>query len=607
MLQPNIFMPSEDFSLGGHKPFDFQLSLVKEFYQAVQEGERNILLCAGTGSGKTFMSAMILARESQSTRCVFLVDLNCLIEQAIAEFKALGINCAAFQGSQSLTKKGKFRLQMADVIVASIQTLGSRRKKQSFAELLGERIGLFIADECHTVAFSQTYSALRAEYPEAIFLGLSATIKTQGSGDRFLGRFYKKVLRSPSMPEMIRLGRCVPFRLFSPSGIIDVSTLRIDDKTGDYDLQEQDEQIDAHGAQVVESWKKHGDSRPTAAYCPTIHSATQLATAFMEAGVRTEVCDASVPLGIDGRYEHAMGIATRAAQNYRLSTGIIKVVCSVGTQVKGWNMPSLGCVIILRATKSLHLWLQIAGRGGRTCLDPYWCQGQKQDCLLLDFGSNLERFHPISPNNFGTRKSDYDISEIVFGRESSSGDRRIRENPSGTAEEEEENVGVENLDLYEWFDISQVSQIAFLRKAKRSAYDKKLSPNEGEREFLKEYGFLPYKEWHEGAVFGPFSKKSDRQAYADYLKPFAPNDYWAQVQLNLEFGSGKPKGKIKDKLPWHRVLGVSPRTTKGTAYNAYRKRRHELVQDMALSNSERTQALGILDRAWGEAQKFLKT
>lgn len=51
---------------------------------------------------------------------------------------------------------------------------------------------------------------------------------------------------------------------------------------------------------------------------------------------------------------------------------------------KGYNEPSIECVIMNRATQSIALWLQCCGRGSRT-------YPGKKNFILLDFGGNHER------------------------------------------------------------------------------------------------------------------------------------------------------------------------------------------------------------------------
>lgn len=616
------------------KPFEFQDKTIKEVYGHIKANIKNILLVAPTGSGKTFMTANILRdatiRAKKPLRCMFLVDLNCLIDQAIAEFKELGINCVPFQGSRSKSKRAMRAIADTDVIVASIQTLESRRKTTPLRDLLGD-IGLIFADECHTTAFSKSYAALRETYNlGTIFIGLTATPKTE-KRDRYLSQFFDVLVKAPPMPEMIRLKRCVPARCFSPDGVMDVSKLHVDRKTGDFDENEQADQIASSLPAIVKAWKEYGDDRASVAYCPRVDNARELAAEFNSQGVPAEYQDGSTPLGIDGKLEHDRGENTRAAQNYRLKTGITKVVCSVGTQTKGWSLRELGCVMMIRATRSLSLFIQCAGRGSRTCGSVYWRQGrEKENYILLDFGGNLKRFAPTSPNNYGLNPSDYDISEKIDAR---SGERintkfcpqcgfensifaRICaecdhefEKPEDEGEQQELDIEIE---LYEWFDSEAIGQLGFLRSRKKLAYFENRHPDDANKQFKAKYGFLPPIEWHLGAIFGAHPKKNDRAQYFEYLKQFAPHDAWSNSQMGMEFGYGKGKrknaaiAKLNKPQPWYRVLQVSANCTKAEAKRAYialAQEWHPDVCDAAIAS----EMMKVINNAWDKASEWFNT
>lgn len=594
-------------------PFPFQRQMVDAFHGFV-ESCQDILMCAGTGAGKTFMSAMIIEERLKANpegRVLFLVDLNALIPQAIEEFRKLGVTCVPYQGSKSLSQSVQFQVRKAQVVVASCQTLHSRMKKHDLNELIGDGINLVIADEAHTTAFSSAYTWIHAYYPSSVtFLGLSATVKTETQGDRYLGRLFQKVIVSPSMPEMVKMGRCVPFRLLSPSGVLDVSRLHIDEYTGDFDLEEQGEQLETRYPQIVEAWKRYAENRSTVFYCPTLPSADSLKKEFLRRGIVAETQDGSTPMGLDGLSDHANDRHTRAAINFRLDTGATKVVISVGTQVKGWNLPSLGCIGIVRATSVLSLFLQIVGRGGRTCSNPYWNNGRpKEDCIFMDFGGNLERFAPISPNSYGVKQSDYDISMIPvteFYREKTKGEATVEPPKEEEPEPEQLDPSPEPLELYEWFDSHALNQIKFLRNLKKQAYERNYHPEEPNRVFLKQYGFLPPVEWHVGAVFGAFPTESDRRAYAQYLTRYAPHDFWLECKLKEEFGvpSDRPL-TVSSSEPWHKVLGVSPRAKKSTAKRAFDKL-HKKYAHAAKLSTEAGQILEVLTKAWKEADRLLQ-
>ena len=66
----------------------------------------------------------------------------------------------------------------------------------------------------------------------------------------------------------------------------------------------------------------------------------------------------------------------------------VKYVCNCGVFTTGFDASNVDCVALLRPTKSLALYQQMVGRGLRRA-------PEKADCLVLDFGGNVDRHGPI--------------------------------------------------------------------------------------------------------------------------------------------------------------------------------------------------------------------
>ena len=72
----------------------------------------------------------------------------------------------------------------------------------------------------------------------------------------------------------------------------------------------------------------------------------------------------------------------------RFKAGKIKFLVNVGVLTTGFDAPNIDCVVLLRPTASPGLYYQMVGRGFRLHPD-------KKDCLVLDFGGNIERHGPV--------------------------------------------------------------------------------------------------------------------------------------------------------------------------------------------------------------------
>lgn len=83
---------------------------------------------------------------------------------------------------------------------------------------------------------------------------------------------------------------------------------------------------------------------------------------------------------------------SRLIEEYK--SGKYRACANVNVLSTGFNFPSIDCLVILRPTQSISLWIQACGRGIRYSSD-------KENCLILDFACNSERLgcinDPIPP------------------------------------------------------------------------------------------------------------------------------------------------------------------------------------------------------------------
>jgi len=64
--------------------------------------------------------------------------------------------------------------------------------------------------------------------------------------------------------------------------------------------------------------------------------------------------------------------------------GKFDIMVNCGILTKGFDYSAVNCIIMYRATKSLALWIQIAGRGGRI-------EDGKESFKVIDLGGNIAR------------------------------------------------------------------------------------------------------------------------------------------------------------------------------------------------------------------------
>ena len=331
----------------------YQAEAIDRLRQSLANGRRRPVLQLPTGGGKTVVAGEIirLARE-KNRRVTFCVPALSLIDQTLQSFSRHGIrDIGVIQADHPETDYSR------PVQIASVQTLARR----TFPEC-----GLVIVDECHRLHEIITKWIHDEAWQTIPFIGLSATPWTRG-----LGKHYDDLIVSATTERMIAEGHLASFRVFAPAHP-DLSAVRT--VAGDY---REDDLSKAMGkdelvADVVDTWSKRGEGRPTLCFCVDRAHAKHIQQKFEAAGISCGYIDAYTDRG------------ERQAVRDKFLAGKFRVVANVGVLTTGVDWPEIACIIFARPTKSEMLFVQIAGRGLRTC-------GGKQDCLFLDHSDNHAR------------------------------------------------------------------------------------------------------------------------------------------------------------------------------------------------------------------------
>lgn len=506
----------------------YQVEIVNKIYAAIRDGSKSPLLIATGGLGKTTVAAWIMRDRSVKSkdpkRSIFLVERNCLLKNSTDTLTRLGVDCSIVQGQRKIDWEHP-------CFVASLQTIRSwLAAGKDVRALLGD-VGLFVLDEAHDGVGQDSYQQLLTLYPDTLFLGLTASPWRMKRAE-WLGRWFDSVVESLQPPEAIAKGWLCPSRNFNVKGVLDLADL--DARTGgDEDFNEADMAQQAMRpealAAVVEQWQLLGEGKPTLVFCSTVAQAKAQAEAFAWAGITADWQNGST------------SDAVRAAQDAGLRSGDLTVLCSVNTLTKGYDNPCIGCVVFARATKSKSGFFQAAWRGCRP-------NAGKDYFIVLDFGGNLIRLG--DPMGF----QDYSIDEPPplqkidgSGKECPACEKKVpiytKQCSCGWvfgSDKEGDQIEIFDPSLYElkeWFDPVGRERIQFLRSTKKRNYQAGKHPNQATTDFREKFGFVPPREWHRGAIFGPRCTDKSREAYSDYLQRFSQPYSWVKGHLSMEFGA----------------------------------------------------------------------
>lgn len=182
-----------------------------------------------------------------------------------------------------------------------------------------------------------------------------------------MGRLYDDLLVLSTTQELIDQGFLSPFRVYAPSHP-DLKGVRT--VAGDYQQTELSGAMNTAPlvADVVETWQRYAEGRPTLCFAVDRAHAKHLQQQFEAAGI---------PCGYQDMNTDAL---ERRQIKDKFHAGEYKVVTNCDTLTVGvdWDVR---CISMVRPTKSIMKFVQIIGRGLRTA------EG-KADCLILDHSDN---------------------------------------------------------------------------------------------------------------------------------------------------------------------------------------------------------------------------
>lgn len=318
---------------------------------SLAKGKKRVVLQAGTGFGKTFVSASIIRSAlAKGKRVVFTVPRTMLVDQTIREFEAEGIN------EIGVIQADHFRhAPHAPVQIASVQTMQKRGWPDD--------CDLVIVDEAH-MSPNLIYRWMKV-CPDMPFVGMTATPWKRGMGDH-----WQDLVMPITLGELIEQGYLSPFTVFAPSHP-DLSGVKMtgdDYSQGDLSEVMQENRL---VADVVDTWKQRAEGLPTLIFAVDLAHAQKIQGQFAAAGIEM------------GYVEANTDAAERQHMLNQLGAGKIAGIVSVGTMTTGVDA-DVRCVVLARPTKSEMLFVQMIGRGLRNA------EG-KERCIILDHADNHAR------------------------------------------------------------------------------------------------------------------------------------------------------------------------------------------------------------------------
>lgn len=323
--------------------FDYQQDLVKRARNALAKGHKGALIVSPPGSGKSIVISEIARLTTlKGGHVLFFVHRQELVSQI----------------------KDSFKQQNVDLSHCTIMTVGKVANRLKVLP----KPNLIIVDESqHSRA--KTYLKIFNYYSGVPRLGFT------GSPWRLSGKGFKDIysamVKGPTTKWLIEHHKLAPFTLYGYQ--LGQSELLKRGSTGDYTNKSMDDYAHSiiHG-DIVESWLKFANKKKTIIYCHSTSFSKIVAQQFKDAGINAVHVDAKTPP------EKRKGIMSDFKQ------GKIKILCNVDLVSEGFNVPDCSCVVLLRPTQSLVVYLQQAMRSMRYQLNKH--------AVIIDQVGNFQRF-----------------------------------------------------------------------------------------------------------------------------------------------------------------------------------------------------------------------
>lgn len=359
----------------------------KQAIEAYNSYEGNAgLIVLPTASGKSYVQADITSNEYMEGRRILLLTHQAeLIKQNFEELLQLTSLIDAGIYSSSL----KSRHTDNQIIFAGIQSVHKK------ALYLG-RFDLILIDEAHLI--NTENSGMYRKFidksleinPDIKLIGLTATPFRMKGGYLNYGKdaLFKDFIHQTPVNELMdaehpdNLDKTQYLSTFTTKiseTKTDVSRVKI--LAGEYNKKELEQAFnvdDIVKKAVKEILEKTKDRKKVLIFCAGVeHSET----------VHQLIKDSGNACGI----VHSKNIDSGLAVN-EFKASKIKYLTNVNILTTGFNDPGIDCIVILRETKSVSLFVQMLGRGMRLF------EGKK-DCLALYFGSNIKELGTIDKPN----------------------------------------------------------------------------------------------------------------------------------------------------------------------------------------------------------------
>jgi len=348
----------------GKKLYDYQVNALQEIFERLKAipPNYNILFQLPTGGGKTVIFSEIARRYiAQNNKRVLIlthrIELARQTSTMLDEFKV----------RNKIINSEVKELEPEDdqmCFVAMVETLNNRFLDQKI-EI--KNLGLVIVDEAHYNSFRKLFKY----FENSNILGVTAT-PLSSNIKLPMHDNYNELIQGATISDLIKSKFLAQATTCSYD--VHLGSLKIG-INGDYTVSSSERLYSTEGMQskLLRAYQERCAGTKTLIFNNGINTSKEVYNTFVKAGYDVRHLDSK------------MSTKDREEALHWFKTKPDAILTSVGILTTGFDEPSIGSIIINRATKSLTLYHQMIGRGSRIT-------GTKKSFTVIDLGNNAARF-----------------------------------------------------------------------------------------------------------------------------------------------------------------------------------------------------------------------
>ena len=337
---------------------EYQKQTLDKAREEFARGKKSICVVSPCRSGKSVLAAYIAKQNTDKQRRVlFMVHRIELCEQITKTFENFGVD-----------------MTYCDVVM--VQTI-----TRHIAEI--DEPYIIITDEAHH-SLANTYKRIYEAFPNAYKIYFTATpVRLDGKG---LGNVCESLVVSVTCDYLQDNNYLARYDYYAPTLADFSDTKKV---RGEFDKTEVYEKVNKKAiyGDIVKHYQELCNGKQAIAYCASVEHSQKVAKEFNDNGIAAEHIDGKTP----------KEQRKRIMDDFR--DGKIKILCNYEIVGEGLDVPDCEVCLLMRATASLTLFVQMACR----CLT----YKPNKRAIILDFVGNYTRFGMPTQNRVWDLRDGY--------------------------------------------------------------------------------------------------------------------------------------------------------------------------------------------------------